>query len=142
MNILIGDDHAIVRRGLISILSNSFPQAFIEEAKDGVELLTKAMQKNWDIVISDIAMPGMNGLEFLKEAKEAKPDLKILMLSVNAPELYAIPCLKAGAHGYVSKDSAADELEHAILEILQGQKYLPLSIRATMHDLSFLNMDL
>jgi DNA-binding NarL/FixJ family response regulator len=142
MNILIGDDHTVVRRGLISILSNSFPNAFIEEAKDGVELLAKALEKTWHIVISDIAMPGMNGLEFLKEAKEAKPDLKILMLSVNAPELYAIPCIKAGAHGYVSKDSAAEELEHAIVEILQGRKYLPLSIRTTMHDLSFLGLDL
>ena len=142
MNILIGDDHAIVRRGLISILTNSFPNALIEEAKDGVELLTKALQKNWHIVISDISMPGKNGLEFLREAIEAKPELRVLMLSVNSPEIYAIPCLKAGAQGYVSKDSAPDELEHAINDILGGKKYLPQSIKATLHDLSFLNMEL
>jgi DNA-binding NarL/FixJ family response regulator len=129
MHILIGDDHEIVRKGLISILSHAFPNACIEEAKDGVELLDKALQKDWNIVISDIAMPNKTGLQFLKEIKEIKASLKILILSVNAPELYAIPCLKAGAHGYVSKDAAADELEIAILEILSGGRYIPTSIK-------------
>jgi two-component system invasion response regulator UvrY len=142
MNILIGDDHVVVRRGLISILSYAFPHAFIEEAKNGKELLSKSIQNDWHIVISDISMPDMNGIEFLKEIREIKPQLKVLMLSVNAPELYAIPCLKAGAYGYVSKDSAPDELEHAVLAILDGRKYLPEILRSTLADFNFLDINL
>ena len=84
MNILIGDDHSVVRRGLRTILSDAFPSAEIEEASDGVELLKKALLKDWSIIISDISMPGKSGIEVVKELRETKPKQQVLILSVHA----------------------------------------------------------
>lgn len=124
MTILIGDDHSVVRKGLRTILNEAYPSAQIEEACDGTELLDKALQQNWDIVISDISMPGLNGIEVLKEIKEIKPKQPILMLSIHTPEQYAVRTLKAGASGYLSKESAPEELVIAINHILSGRKYI------------------
>lgn len=136
MTILIGDDHSVVRRGLRTILNDAFPFAQIEEASDGTELLKKALDQNWSIIISDITMPGLTGIEVLKQLKELKPKQPVLMLSVHAPEQYAVRTLKAGASGYLTKESAPDELVKAVLHILSGRKYITPEIAELLVDVN------
>jgi len=124
MKILIADDHSVVRRGLITILADDFPHALIAEAKDGAELLQKASADNWDIIISDISMPGRSGMEILKELKEAVPKIPVLILSVHSAEQYAVRTIKAGAAGYLTKESAPDELVKIVRHIISGRKYI------------------
>ncbi len=134
MTILIGDDHSVVRRGLRNILNDAFPFAQIEEASDGIELLEKALSQDWSIIISDITMPGKTGIEVLKELKETKPKQPVLILSVHAPEQYAVRTLKAGAAGYLTKESAPDELVKAVQHILSGRKYITSEIAELLVD--------
>jgi len=136
MNILIGDDHSVVRRGLRNILNDAFPFAQIEEASDGIELLEKALSQDWSIIISDITMPGKTGIEVLKELKETKPKQPVLILSVHAPEQYAVRTLKAGAAGYLTKESAPDELVKAVQHILSGRKYITSEIAELLVDVN------
>jgi len=136
MNILIGDDHSVVRRGLRNILNDAFPFAQIEEAADGNELLEKALSEDWSIIISDITMPGKTGIEVLKELKETKPKQPVLILSVHAPEQYAVRTLKAGAAGYLTKESAPDELVKAVQHILSGRKYITSEIAELLVDVN------
>ncbi|MBS1626386.1 MAG: response regulator transcription factor [Bacteroidetes bacterium] len=134
MNILVGDDHSILRKGIISILIEAFPNANIEEANDGIEIIKKAVQKKWDIIISDISMPNKSGLEILKELKQITPKTPVLILSVHAPEQYAIRALKAGAAGYLTKESAPDELVKVVTHILSGHKYITPEIAEILID--------
>ena len=136
MTILIGDDHSVVRRGLRNILNDAFPFAQIEEASDGIELLDKALDQEWSIIISDITMPGKTGIEVLKELKETKPKQPVLILSVHAPEQYAVRTLKAGAAGYLTKESAPDELVKAVQHILSGRKYITSEIAELLVDVN------
>jgi DNA-binding NarL/FixJ family response regulator len=134
MNILIGDDHSVVRKGLRTILADAFPEAVIEEACDGLELLNKSLQQNWSIIISDISMPGRTGIEVLKEVREVKPKQPILILSVHSPEQYAVRTLKAGASGYLTKESAPEELVKAVQHILGGRKYITPEVAELLVD--------
>ncbi|MGL1161883.1 response regulator, partial [Vibrio parahaemolyticus] len=93
----IGDDHSVVRKGLRAILRDAFPNAFVDEATDGVDIIKKAIEKEWDIIISDISMPHKSGLEVLKEIKYVSNRTPVLILSVHSPDQYAVRCLKAGA---------------------------------------------
>lgn len=122
--ILIADDHAIVRRGLKNLLSEAFPSAEIEEAANAEELVNKAVQKEWDIVITDLAMPGRSGLDALLQLKQLHPQMPVLVLSMYPEDQYAIRALKAGAAGYLSKETAPDELVGAVQRILSGKKYI------------------
>ena len=124
MHILLADDHSIVRRGLKDILIEEFPEATIEEAGDGISLLKHMKNRKWDIVISDLSMPGRNGLETLKTLKSEFPSTPVLILSMHPEDLYAIRVLKAGASGYMTKESAPDELIKAVRLILTGRKYI------------------
>jgi DNA-binding NarL/FixJ family response regulator len=99
-----------------------------DEATSGHEALNKALKTDYDIVILDITMPGINGLDVLKQIKAQKPKLPILVLSVHPEEQYAVRCLKAGASGYLTKESASDELTAAIRKISQGKKYVTASL--------------
>src|ERR1043165_4593682 len=114
IDILIADDHSIVRRGLKEILLEEYPDAKISEVSDGIELLREARTKHWNIIISDLSMPGRNGLETLKQLKEEFPKLPVLILSMHAENHYAIRSLRAGAAGYLTKQSASDELVNAV----------------------------
>lgn len=125
---LIADDHTVVRRGLKQILLEAFPSAFIEEVCDAEDLLKKVMRELWDVVISDISMPGRSGLEILQQIKLDHPKLPVLILSVYPEDQYAIRVLKAGASGYLTKDSAPEELVKAINQLLLGKKYITPSI--------------
>ncbi len=124
MNILIGDDHGVVRKGLRIILSEAYPHAFIEEAVDGADLIKKIDNKKWSVIISDISMPGRSGLEIVKFVNEHYPKIPVLIMSMHAPEQYAVRTFKAGASGYLTKESAPEELVKAIEQVLIGKKYV------------------
>jgi two-component system, NarL family, invasion response regulator UvrY len=126
--ILIADDHTVVRRGLKQILLEEFPFAFIDEVGDAEELIKKVMKNEWDVIISDLSMPGRSGLESLQHIKQYHPKLPVLILSVHPEEQYAIRVLKAGASGYLNKDLAPEELVKAVNCVLSGKKYITASI--------------
>jgi two-component system invasion response regulator UvrY len=126
--ILIADDHTVVRRGLKQILLEEFPFAFIDEVGDAEELIKKVMKDEWDVIISDLSMPGRSGLESLQQIKQYHPKLPVLILSVHPEEQYAIRVLKAGASGYLNKDLAPEELVKAVNCVLSGKKYITASI--------------
>lgn len=128
IKILIADDHAIVRKGLIQILADGPNPITVDEACDGVEALAKAITVDYDLVLVDISMPGRGGLDVLKEIKSRKPSLPVLVLSMHSEEQYAVRALRAGAAGYVTKESAADELVTAIQMVLKGKKYVSAAL--------------
>jgi len=128
LRILIADDHSIVRKGLRQILLDEFPNAKITEVPDAEALVNKVMQASWDIVISDLTMPGRSGLDALHQIKTSFPKLPVLILSIHSEEQYALRVLKAGASGYLNKDAAPDELVKAVQTVLLGKKYISQSI--------------
>ncbi len=134
-HILIADDHAIARRGLKEILSDSIPFVYIDTAASAEELLGKVMQNNWDLVISDINMPGRSGLEILQEINKNFPNLPVLIVSVHSEEEYAIRVIKAGGAGFLNKDDAVEEeLTKAVKIILSGKKYITPSVAERLAD--------
>lgn len=124
LRFLIADDHKIVRLGLSQILLEGFSDIYIEEATDVFELTDKALKSNWDLIITDIAMPGGNGIEALKKIKEKASSLAVLVVSNYSEEQYAPHALTAGADGYVNKNAVPDELVNAVTQILSGKKYI------------------
>ncbi len=124
LRVLIADDHTVVRRGLRQILLEGFPLAEVEEVADAEELVKRIIQSPWDLVISDLSMPGRSGLEALQQIKQIQPKLPVLILSIHPEEQYAIRVLRAGASGYLSKDMAPDELVIAVQKVLMGKKYI------------------
>lgn len=124
MRILIADDHSIVRKGLKQILVEEFPFATIEETGDAEGLVKKALSQDWDIVITDLSMPGRSGLDAINQIKQQHPKLPILILSMYPEEQYAMRVLKSGASGYLSKDMAQEELVNAVKKVLSGKKYI------------------
>src|SRR3989442_8197633 len=128
MRILIADDHAVVRRGLKQILRDDFKKAEFVEAGNATEALDRIRKENWDIVVLDITMPGRSGLEALKEIKEARPKLPVLVLSMHPENQFAVRVLKRGASGYMTKESAPEELVGAIKKVLAGGRYVSPSL--------------
>lgn len=128
IKLLIADDHAIFREGLKHILTECPGVDVAAEAKNGQEVLEKIRSNKYDIVLLDISMPGMSGLEVLKQLKIEKPKLPVLVLSMHPEEQYAIRVLRAGASGYLTKESAPDELITAVRKISQGRKYITSSL--------------
>lgn len=141
---LIADDHTVVRRGLKQILLEAFPSAIIEEVTDAESLLKKVFTQSWDVVISDISMPGRSGLEVLQQVKQQYPKLPVLILSVYPEEQYALRVLKAGASGYLNKDSAPEQLVAAVNRVMLGKKFITPAIAEKLansldHDLNKLS---
>lgn len=128
MKVLIADDHAILRKGLIEILHESFPSLEYFEASNSIEALQITRKETLDLILLDISMPGRNGLETLKQIRADGIQIPILILSVQPEDQYAIRVLKAGASGFLNKDSAPEELINAVNLILQGRKYISLNI--------------
>lgn len=124
IKILIADDHAVVRRGLKQIVSETPDIIVTGEASTGYEVLDKVRGNDYDAVILDISMPGGDGLNILKQIKKEKPKIPILLLSVHPEDQYAVRALKAGAAGYLTKDSATGELISAIRRVSCGRKYV------------------
>ncbi len=128
IKILIADDHPVVRKGLKDIIEETPDMMVEDEASNGQETLEKVRKSDFDIVLLDISMPGRSGLEILKELKSEKPDLSVLILSIHPEEQYAVRVLKAGASGYLTKESAPDELIAAIRKASTGKKYISSSL--------------
>jgi two-component system, NarL family, invasion response regulator UvrY len=122
--IIVADDHSFIRLGLIQILKDEYPTADIKEVENGESLIKAVMDEDFDLVISDLDMPGRNGLESLEQIKIFKPNMPVLILSIYPDELYAIRVLKAGASGYLNKNAAPYELVKAIDRIRLGKKYI------------------
>ena len=124
IKILIADDHAIVRRGLKQIVAEEPDMLVAGEAQNEEEVLALLGSGEWDIVILDITMPGRSGLEVLRELRQMRPTLPVLMLSMHPEDQFAVRALKAGAAGYMTKEAAPDELVKAIRKVLEGGKYV------------------
>ena len=128
IKIIIADDHPIVRAGMKQIISEASDMKVADEAGDGRQLLHKIRTENFDVVILDITMPHIDGLDVLKQLKIEKPKMPVIILSIHPESQYALRVLKAGASGYVSKTSAPDELINAIRKVNRGGKYISASV--------------
>ena len=124
INILLVDDHIIVREGIRRIIDDTPGMEVITEAGDGQDALNYVWKNKYDLIILDISMPGKNGLETLKEIKSHDRDLPVLILSMHAENQYAMRTLKAGASGYLTKDTAGSQLVKAIRKVIKGKKYI------------------
>ena len=128
IKILVADDHAVVREGLKQILSGMPDIMVAGEASDGFQALDQARKGDYDLLLLDIAMPRMSGLDVLKQLRSEGSELPILMLSMYPEEQYAIRTLKAGAAGYLAKESAPEELIAAVRKVCGGGKYVTSSL--------------
>jgi len=128
MKILICDDHQILREGLIRILQQLDDVDLISQAGDGAQALNLLKQEKYDILLLDISLPDRNGLEILQTVKDRWPETRILILSMHPQEQYAIRALRLGASGYLTKETASDELLLAIRRILAGGRYISQSL--------------
>jgi len=132
MKILIADDHAIVREGIKQIIKTIKEVTIVDEASDGNDAYCKILKTNYDLVILDISMPKLSGLDILQKMKDKKITSRVLILSLHPQEQYAIRTFKLGASGYLSKDSAFDELLSAITKIAAGGKYVSAALAEKM----------
>ena len=132
IKVLLADDHTIVRKGLCSLLEEEEGIEVIGEAEDGREAIKLVEKLHPDIVVMDIAMPGLNGLEATRQLRRLYPEIKILILSMYANEEYVFQTLQAGAEGYLVKKAAPSELVLAIKAVHQGNSFLSTSISRTV----------
>lgn len=124
INVLIADDHAIVREGLKQILADTKDIVVTATAGDGAEAVRLARKQACQVLLLDISLPDRNGIDVLKQIRKEIPGIAVLMLSMHREDLYAIRSIKAGAAGYLTKQSAPAELVNAIREVAQGRKYI------------------
>lgn len=122
--ILVADDHPAIRNGVKLILKSEFSKVEFGEASNAIEIFKKLKETNWDILILDMDMPGRNGLDVLKQLKDENNKIPVLVFSMHPEEQIAVRAIKAGAQGYLSKDSASEELGKAVQHILNGRKYI------------------
>jgi DNA-binding NarL/FixJ family response regulator len=132
ISVFIADDHAIVRQGLKQIVSDTADIHLAGEAASGQETLRLVRNGNCDVLVLDLNMPGLSGLEILRILKQEQPDLPVLVLSMHAEDQYAIRSLKAGAAGYLTKESAPEELVKAIRIVVAGGKYVSLGLTQSL----------
>jgi two-component system, NarL family, invasion response regulator UvrY len=125
---LLADDHAVVRRGVREMLREEFPNAIFGEASTAQEALDRAWAEPWDLVVLDISMPGRSGLDILRDLKAARPRAAILVQSMHAEDQFARRVLKAGASGYITKDSMPRELLKAVQKAMDGGRYVSESL--------------
>jgi DNA-binding NarL/FixJ family response regulator len=128
--IVIAEDHTILREGLRSLLSGKPNLEIVGEAQDGSEAIRCVEKLNPNLVLMDLSMPRMNGMDAIKEIKKHSPETKVLVLTVHKTEEYILATLQAGADGYVLKDSTHAELEMAIQNVLDGKQYISPGISA------------
>ncbi len=134
IRILIADDHAIVRRGLKQILTEQYPSVHIGEASDAETLITAIMNDKWDVVVCDMNMPGRSGLDALNQIKQISPQLPVLIMSMYPEDQYAIRVLKAGASGFLGKETIHDDIVKAIETARLGRKYITPAIAEKLAD--------
>ena len=132
IQILIVDDHAILRRGLKEILEREFRDVSIGGAGTAEQALTQLDSEKWDLVILDITMPGRSGVDVLRNLKALRPKLPVLVLSMHPEDQYGKRVLKAGASGYMNKESAPEELIKAVRKLLSGGRYVSPTLAETL----------
>jgi two-component system invasion response regulator UvrY len=135
LRFLVVDDHAVVRRGLVEILRDSFPGASCIEAADGSEGLRHFREGEWAAVILDVELPDRSGLELLSEMKSRSPRTPVLVLSIHAEAAFAVRALKAGASAYLSKESAPEELVEAVRKARSGGRYVSAALAGRLADI-------
>jgi two-component system invasion response regulator UvrY len=128
LRILIVDDHAIVRDGLKQMLALRFPKASFGQGSNAEEALDRVGTEPWDVLLLDISMPGQSGLDVLRQIKTLQPELKVLVLTRHPEDQYALRVLKAGASGYLTKDTASEEVANAVQTVRAGGKYISASL--------------
>ncbi len=128
MRLLVVDDHVVVRRGVVQILAEHFKNAEFGEASSAQEALERIWKGVWNLVIMDISLPGRSGLDVLRELKQARPNIPVLILSVHTEDEFALRAIKGGASGYLTKDTLAAELVAAVEKTLSGGEYIRPSI--------------
>jgi two-component system invasion response regulator UvrY len=128
MKILVADDHAIVRKGLIELLREEFHELQVFEALNSQQVIDIVSSNQLDVILLDISMPGRNGIDTLKQIRSQGVKVPILMLSMHPEDQYAIRSLKAGASGFINKESATEELLTAIHKIISGKKYITSAV--------------
>lgn len=134
MNILVVDDHVILRKGLLAILSKEFKDCKCFEASNGIEAISILGKEKVDVVLSDIAMPELNGVDMLKQLKALQIKTPVLMLTMQPEDQYALRVIKAGAFGFINKDCKPEILMSAIKTVLSGKKYITPSISDLLVD--------
>jgi two-component system, NarL family, invasion response regulator UvrY len=128
LKLLIVDDHEVVRRGVKTIFDEESGTMVFGEASTAPEALKRISEQDWDIVILDLGLPGRSGLDLLRELKHLRPRLPVLILSMHSEEQYARRALKAGASGYITKDSPRTELVRAVKRVVEGGKYVSATL--------------
>ncbi len=126
--VVIADDHAIVREGLKQVLAAAGDLTIVAEAQNGLEVMQRVREHEFDVLLLDMSMPGKSGIELIKQVHNEKPKLRILVLSMHEEEQYAVRALKAGAAGYLSKESASDQLVAAIRKVAAGGAYITAAV--------------
>ena len=132
IRVLIADDHAILRRGLKEILMRELDNVIWGEAENGQQVLDQVQSHDWDLLILDITMPGRGGLDVLKNLRTLRPKLPVLVLSMHPEDQYGKRVLKAGASGYMNKESAPEELIEAVRKLLGGGRYVSPALAETL----------
>jgi two-component system, NarL family, invasion response regulator UvrY len=128
IRVLISDDHPVVRQGLKEIITRELPGSMCAEARNAQEVLAEVQSRRWDLVLLDLTMPGRSGLDILQELKRDNPQLPVLVLSMHPEKQYGKRVLKAGAFGYLNKESAPEELVTAIRKVLSGGRYVSAAL--------------
>lgn len=141
IHVLIADDHAILRQGLRQIISGTDDMLVAGEAVDGVDAMRLARQVRWDVLLLDITMPNRSGIDTLKMLRHEFPRQPVLMLSMHEEDQYAVRAIKAGAAGYLTKQSAPELLITAIRQVVGGQKYVSPSLAMKLADMIAENDD-
>ena len=131
LTILVVDDHAIVREGLKRILENRSADWRVTEAADGFAALDHLRRQQVDVAVVDLSMPGMGGLDLVRRVRQQWPAVRVLVLSMHAEEPYAVRAFKAGAHGYVTKDCATQDLAQAVMKVAAGGAYVTPAVGRT-----------
>jgi len=132
MHILIVDDHAIVRDGLKQLLHRKFPDAVFGEGQNAQEALDRVSEGPWDVILLDITMPGRSGLDVLKQIKTIQPETKVLVLTMHPEDQYAMRVLRTGGSGYLTKETAFEEVAKAVTEVVGGGTYISASLAESL----------
>jgi two-component system, NarL family, invasion response regulator UvrY len=135
IKVLIADDHPVVRLGLRQILAETRDIHVAGEASSVEEVNRVVQEQRWDVIVLDISMPGGNGIELVAEIRRARPETRVLILSVHPEEQYAVRAIKAGAAGFLNKESAPDKLTEAIRHIAAGGRYVSAALAETLASL-------
>lgn len=133
IRVFLADDHALVRRGLREILAEATDIVVVGEAATSDETIEQVRHADWDVLLLDLSLPGRTGLDVLRAVRQIRPQMPVLILSMHAEDQFAIRLLRAGANGYLNKESAPEELVRAIQTVHRGEPYLSPTLRHRLY---------